>query len=76
MFVVVAAISTDTLTLWRPTGPEELALVEATGSGDWTVAQLMNLRMCTATAQSRPSWVWTLTSAVVRRRSSSAALTV
>ena len=27
--------STETVTLWRPTGPEELALVEATGWTAW-----------------------------------------
>jgi hypothetical protein len=26
---------TDTVTLWRPTGPEELALVEASGWREW-----------------------------------------
>jgi hypothetical protein len=26
---------TETVTLWRPTGPEELALVEATGWRSW-----------------------------------------
>jgi hypothetical protein len=26
---------TDTITLWRPTGPEELALVEASGWSEW-----------------------------------------
>lgn len=30
----VAHIS-DTVTLWRPTGPEELALVEASGWREW-----------------------------------------
>ena len=29
------APASDTLTLWRPTGPEELALVEASGWREW-----------------------------------------
>jgi len=29
------AIEQDTVTLWRPTGPEELALVEASGWREW-----------------------------------------
>jgi hypothetical protein len=29
------ATGTDTVTLWRPTGPEELALVEASGWREW-----------------------------------------
>jgi hypothetical protein len=29
------APASDTVTLWRPTGPEELALVEASGWREW-----------------------------------------
>jgi hypothetical protein len=29
------AVVSDTVTLWRPTGPEELALVEASGWREW-----------------------------------------
>jgi hypothetical protein len=29
------AVANDTVTLWRPTGPEELALVEASGWREW-----------------------------------------
>jgi hypothetical protein len=29
------AVVNDTVTLWRPTGPEELALVEASGWREW-----------------------------------------
>ncbi len=35
MIVIVAAFPTDTLMLWRPTWPEELALVAATGFKRW-----------------------------------------
>ncbi len=33
-FEPVAAVN-DTVTLWRPAGPEELALVEASGWREW-----------------------------------------
>jgi hypothetical protein len=32
---VKSGIDTETITLWRPTGPEELALVEASGWREW-----------------------------------------
>jgi hypothetical protein len=32
---VNAGIDVETVTLWRPTGPEELALVEASGWREW-----------------------------------------
>ena len=32
--------ATETVTLWRPTGPEELALVEASGWREWPPASL------------------------------------
>src|SRR5687767_13550298 len=33
--MVAMTVASDTVTLWRPTGPEELALVEASGWREW-----------------------------------------
>ena len=33
--MVPMSADTETVTLWRPTGPEELALVEASGWRSW-----------------------------------------